>query len=419
MTEEVRFVEGRQHPVLRFWNAFGRLLGDRDLPWTVLDEGRLIDKAKQKTGLDDFGADDFRMPFRTLVDALRDEGRLTYVGKVITHAGLVNGLRNRLLRQRVVSDHPEILAQPVKRPLIVIGAPRTGTTLLNRLLSLDPAGRPLLGWEALAPAPGRRSRRRGAVPRARLAALALNEWMFKRVTPELSRMHPYSYKEPDECHWLLFPSFVWVPAIVMPSVRRWLRAQTGEVFDAAYRDYRLGLQILEWQRPAPDHWVLKSPLHLWSLDAAMRGVPEASFIQTHRSMHQVLPSVCSLAAALLSLFTDALEVQRMGEAAMEIASETVARFTYARRTGDPSRVMDVQYADLKADPIGVIRGIYGRFGYDYTVGYERRLQAWLEDQRRSDRPRHSYTLEQFGLSADAVSEAFEAYHVAFGIPQPT
>lgn len=415
MTAEASYIRGKQHPYLRFWNAFGRLLGDRDLPWTVLDAEKLIEKSRQSVGFRDFESNDFLAPFRLLVEGAREEGRLTYVGKVLIHAQFVTGLRERLLRERAVADHPEILDQPIKRPLMIVGAPRTGTTLLNHLLSQDPGGRPLLGWEALRAAPRRRRQKRGAKPRLTLMSMALHQRVLKRVAPDLTKMHPFAYDMPDECHWLLFPSFVWLPGMALPSMRRWFLSQSDDIFDSAYQDYRLALQILEWQRPAPDHWVLKSPLHLWSLAAALRALPEANFIQTHRSMGKVISSFCSVAAVLITLLSDALEPEKMGEPAMEIAKQAVERFTRAREGENASRIEDVLYTDLIEDPIAVVRRIYDRFGYEYTPEFERKLQTFLAEQKRSGVPKHRYTLEQFGLNNDAVAEAFAPYHQAFGI----
>ncbi len=48
-------------------------------------------------------------------------------------------------------DHPGVSEKPVVRPIFLIGLPRTGTTLLHRLLSLDPMSRTLRNWEAAKP----------------------------------------------------------------------------------------------------------------------------------------------------------------------------------------------------------------------------------------------------------------------------
>jgi len=52
----------------------------------------------------------------------------------------------------------------------------------------------------------------------------------------------------------------------------------------------------------------------------------------------------------------------------------------------------------------VVRRFYDRFGYAYTPAFEQAIVQSLEAQRAVERPRHSYTLEQFGLSHAYVVE---------------
>ena len=69
--------------------------------------------------------------------------------------GLQRFLREAIAaRESVIqyhAEHPEVGEIPVKRPLLLIGLPRTGTTLLHRLLSLDPMSRTLRNWECCKP----------------------------------------------------------------------------------------------------------------------------------------------------------------------------------------------------------------------------------------------------------------------------
>ncbi|MDA1082124.1 MAG: sulfotransferase [Gemmatimonadetes bacterium] len=417
MENTVTYDPGQTKPLLRFQNRIGSLIQRLNPPWTNLDDESLIEAARRSVKWDDFASDHFREPLRVLADGARNCEHVSYTGKLLIRKGTVNAVSTRLRVQRALADHPEIREQPVKRPIIIVGAPRTGTTLLNNLLSLDPVSRPLLGWEALRPAPITRRQKRGTTPRGLLMRLRFNEWVGKRAMPELMQMHPFAYDRPDECHWLLWPSFVFLPAIVMPAFRNWLMAQPESVYEPAYADYRLALQLLEWQRPAEGHWVLKSPVHLWALDAIMNAVPEASFVQTHRNLTKVLPSFCSLAATLLVPLVEKLEPRGMGPVAMEITADVIARFTRAREIVNPKRIMDICYPDLVANPIAAVRTIYDRFGYEYTPEFEIRMTSYLRDSTQSKRPRHEYPFEGYGLDEDAISEAFASYHQAYGVEQ--
>ena len=74
-----------------------------------------------------------------------------------SEAGVADDLRRRLVNRLEVeawyADHPEIDALPVLGPVDINGLPRTGTTALANMLSLDPQFRSLRQWEQVRPCP--------------------------------------------------------------------------------------------------------------------------------------------------------------------------------------------------------------------------------------------------------------------------
>lgn len=415
MTEGPTYQKGRQHPLIRMSNRFGAFL-DRcniRLPLTNLDEDDLFRTAIRSTGLQDFGCDFFREPFRVLLESSKSEGHMTWTGRESARNVLLGGLKNRLWTRESIKRFPEILEQPVRRPLIVVGAPRTGTTLMNHLLALDPAARPLYLWESTSPVPWQYRRHVKRDPR-RLRSF-VNIWLAKKIVPGIGIAHDFGHNVPDECQWLFWPTFVWPPAMVLPTYREWLKSQPESTYDKVYAEYRRAIQMLHWQRPAEGHWVLKSPLHAWALPSLMKAVPEASVIQTHRHMRDVIPSFCSLGAILASMYTDDIEAAKVGPYAMDFARDSVERIIRSRESIDANRLFDVTYANLAADPIGTVRRIYDKFGYEFTPEYEERLKRFLVEKDPSKRPKHVYSMEQFSLDGRAIDETFEAYHRRFGV----
>lgn len=95
---------------------------------------------------------------RVLLTDLAD-ARLTLIGRI--------WLRNELIRRDVteagLQDElrhcPDVIDTLVPRPVVVVGLPRTGTTLLHALLGCDPAAFVLPFWQLRRPYP---------VPRGRL-----------------------------------------------------------------------------------------------------------------------------------------------------------------------------------------------------------------------------------------------------------
>src|ERR1700730_2357676 len=113
----------------------------------------LLEEARAKTGLDDFGEASFREGLERLVRALRAEADLNATGQDALRKLIMGLLVQRLQiedwdqRQRGRGD------EPIDRPRIDLGLPRTGSTALSFLLAEDPGARSLTSWEAARPCP--------------------------------------------------------------------------------------------------------------------------------------------------------------------------------------------------------------------------------------------------------------------------
>ena len=77
--------------------------------------------------------------------------------------------------------------------------------------------------------------------------------------------------------------------------------------------------------------------------------------------------------------------------------------------GDRQQVIDIRYDDLVADPAAVVRRIYAQFGYRFGAAFERDLARVIAQERAAVRPRHGYSLQQFGLSPAQVIERSAEY----------
>jgi hypothetical protein len=205
----------------------------------------------------------------------------------------------------------------------------------------------------------------------------------------------------------LFRSTFVLPAFGK-NVRKTLLELTPERIEWAYRQYYRQLQLLEWQRPAPGHWLLKWPLHLVALDTLAKTLPDAAIVQTHRDPLEVVPSNCQLISHLAFFFSE----ERWNTFPQELAAliAMVLRRSLEARQKIPShRIVDVEYRRLVSDPIGVLRAIYDHFDYRFTTEVERRARAWLDQHPAPTRGRSYYDFRQFGLDRDAVREAFAFY----------
>ena len=83
-----------------------------------------------------------------LVDTVESAPGVNAGGRDYVYGQFVDSLWNRLRIVDYIKHHPEVAEESVERPLVVLGLPRTGTSLASYLLDQDPQRRSLLTWEA-------------------------------------------------------------------------------------------------------------------------------------------------------------------------------------------------------------------------------------------------------------------------------
>jgi transposase len=380
-------------------NFLGR--GLRGLGWRrPLTFQGVLDSACRYTRLCDWGDERFHEPLRILVQSLEEEADLTPLGRLFMKVNLRHFAANRLLVRQYLKNHPETVEEPLPRPLIVVGLPRTGTTLLHNLLCQDEARRPILLWEALQPAPSIRGRGRDwRRTKARLVARLIDRW----GAPQLRSVHPFHADGPEECTGLLMNTFV-SPAFFLlgciPSYLDWLRRRGRELLPWAYEQYRVELQVLLHQgRRAP--WILKSPVHSFGLEALLTALPDACVVLTQRDLKQVVPSTCSLFALMQGLYSDRVDRRRLGSEIVKLIGDLQEGIRQAQ-DASPARIFSIEYRSLVSDPIVTVRTIYRHFDLPLENGTQQRMRDWMARNPKNKHGVHQYDLEQFGLSAQEM-----------------
>ena len=149
----------------------------------------LIAEARTTTGLDDLGEPSFVEGLEVLLASLvADTG---YDQAALDQALVVvrRRLANRAHIEAWYRTHPEIADQPLAPPVSILGLPRTGTTALGNIVSLDPQFRSLRMWEQNEPVPPPIREEEGTDPRR--AAQAAEFDAMIAANPDLASMHLY------------------------------------------------------------------------------------------------------------------------------------------------------------------------------------------------------------------------------------
>ncbi|MEE2675274.1 MAG: sulfotransferase [Myxococcota bacterium] len=376
-----------------------------------LDIDALVEEAREKVDLRDFGDESFREPLGVLVDALENEANLNDVGRGTQHARIVDSLATRLMTEDYIRRHPEILEEDLGEPIVIVGLARTGTTRLHRLLGSGPAFQVARWWEVRYPAPFPGSDWRREDPR--IAAAHAEVKATLEAVPALAAVHPWDPEGADEEVMLLEHTFLsWVPesAAHVPSYQRWLNAQ--DLTDA-YRYLARFLRFVQWQKKESGRgggrWILKSPFHLAYIDPLFEVFPGGRVIQTHRDPLETIPSAASMYRSLHALNTDVVDSHWVGEAVRSRYHAALERCMRARERYAPERFIDVDYRAVGRDAIGEARRIYEWLGLELTGDAERAMRQWSQDNARERRAAHEYTLEEFGFTREGLASDFAEY----------
>ncbi len=399
---------------LQFLNHMAGILQHHGIGVAKLSADLLMEKAVSKMGLSDWGGEDFQGPLRTLVDAINQEGHLDYLGMLISNNSIFNFLCNRLCIQEEIKSNPAIMHEEIRRPLFIVSAGRSGTTMLHNLLCLDPSIRFLRGWEVTAPSLHPKYRANNVDNREKTLSFII--WLLEKFAPEFMVAHEITAEGPEECSNLLIHSFIdqsefdikdFFPGYV------WLHKPQM----ASYSYYCKILQLLQSHQTG-DHWVLKAPIHLSNLGALLETFPDACIVQTHRDPIKIIPSACSLLAITSQLISGTkLDLNHIGRVVSEHLIRYLDNAMEVRGKCNQAQFLDVQYHEVMRNPHGAVRKVYDYFGYPYGAHMDRRITLWLARNKQHKKGVHKYSADQFGLSIPEIRERTARYVEAYNIPR--
>jgi Sulfotransferase family len=366
----------------------------------------LEDGARAATGLDDFGSPYYREGLQRTVDALNNEADLNELGRVMQHATISNALIQRLKIVDTYQRNPEIADEIIDGPVVVVGLPRTGTTALSQLVAADPQFRSLRTWESQAPTPPPEAATQHSDPRIAQAAEGIA--MIDRMFPDFKAMLNSEPEAATECQDLMgmsFRTFHFDGVVRVPGYVEWLMHCDMRETYSFHKDV---LKLLQWHCK-PNLWHLRTPVHMFALDAFVEAYPNAKFLWSHRDPAKVLGSVCSLIAYIRSWSSDRKDPKELGAEQLAWWVEGITRAMDFRAEFGDDRFVDVSFADLQTEPVRTLASSYEQLGLTFSDSARATVQEWADEHKPGHRGTHNYELADYGLTPEQVREAFSEY----------
>ena len=379
---------------------------DRAAP---LDPTALMDTSLRRCRRMDFSDRSFTEPLGKLLSALQQEAELSAFGHLAARFDALRCLDNQLHLDAAEEADPGVLERRIVRPIFITGLPRSGSTFLHSLLALDQAVVVPRSWQLMYPYPSRRMLGRRDNRRQRVARQFA---LFRLLSSELVGMHPLEANTPQECTDItaqIFQSLRFDTTYRIPSYRDWMDRHGH---DSAYRFHRRFLQHLDAQSAPGKRWVLKSPDHVFALDALRKTYPDAHIVMLHRDPLSVLASVAKLTEILRRPFTRSLDRAEIGEEISARWAEGAERIVAIRSSHN--RILHLHYRDLVASPMSAVATLYRHCGMALSADAEARMMEYLRARPRGGYTVHRHRLEEFGLDAVALHTRFRRYRETFG-----
>jgi hypothetical protein len=200
-----------------------------------------------------------------------------------------------------------------------------------------------------------------------------------------------------------------------PSVHAWI-AEHG--MGGALRYEQRVLRLLQWRNPRK-RWIFKTPDAVRYLPEVLEAYPDITFLFTHRDPIKAMSSAVNMFGMCMYVRSDRPFLPGTYEAfakvensapMLELVIDWLEDGTVPRE-----QLHNIHYADLVADPLGVIDELYHRHGDELAGRRRATVQAFVDARPREARPPNVYHLGE----AEQVSEeraAFKRYQEYFRVP---
>jgi hypothetical protein len=380
-----------------------------------LDAQQLLENAMAETGLSDWADDSFQERF-TLAVAHIQSIPMDEPGRQAAAENIRWLLTDRL---RFFDDRNRfpLAAEVIERPMFTSGEPRSGTTLMHALMSVDPDARALRFAEVMHPSPPPGTIE-GADARYLLADA---EW--REINAKMAKwLHCHPYNDmlgnglpEDERTWafdfrVMTPTAWW--RVPMQNLAMGLPTDAP----AQYRIHKAMLQAFQYRRQ-PKYWVLKG-FHTTRLKAFFDTYPDATLVWLHRDPVMVAASSTMMMADIMEGIVGQIDLVKEAQAHLERVRWSIGHTMSDPLVNDP-RIHHVRYTDFVADPIGTLRGYYGFAKREFGARQEQAMRAYLADNRGDRHGKFHYStqvLVDAGYAIGDLNAEFAPFRERFGVP---
>ena len=327
-------------------------------------------------------------------------------------------------------DHvffPGFKRQPVRAPVFIVAPPRSGTTLTQKLMSLDEERFvynalyqtifPAVSFQRCFDALVWLDRKLGQ-PCGRMISWAEKKWFGG-----WDDMHKMRFNQPEEDDGFFVYTFV-TEAIFL------LFLHVDELWEAGFQDalpLRKRRKVMEYYRSClqrrlyasgPRKTILtKATQSSGAVESLLEAFPDGRFITIIRHPYESVPSHVSVFWPVWQAHSPGLRKDGPeSKAYARLAVEWFRHLFEFRQKANPEQYYCIDYRDLTRDPKAALEKLYDHFGWGMSEAFREKLAAATRRQREF-KSKHEYTLEEFGLSKEWIQEKLGGVLDYYALPR--
>jgi hypothetical protein len=349
---------------------------------------------------DHLGEDDYIKPLNIICESCNKLTPKNWLARTYIKKYIIIFLKNRAQLYQFVSQHN--LAK-VKRPIIVLGLPRSGTTYLYNLLHQDSLNRSPKTWEVASPFSPYAGNKLKIF--SRKLKISISIFLLKLLAGDFSHIHSVGADMPEEDTIINLLSLRSILFLFIGNTRQYadyLQQCDPEPIMLWHARF---LQYLQSQQYT-ERWLLKAPGHVQLIQSLSDTYPEACFINIRRDPLVSFASLCGFADFLQTNLYVKVDHKELGQIMLKYWSSALKHLQQYRVGKDAHRLFAVEYQDFIESPVETIKSIYNNFDIEYTAEFEANIDKYLakDKKERKQLKKHQYSLSKYGLTEEEVLE---------------
>jgi len=376
----------------------------------VDSEELLLDTVRAETGLSDYGESSFLVPLRVLLQSLDSDLERGPSERMACFNLLKQPLVSRLYAQAGWNRNPEVLSQPLVRPVFIVGAPRTGTTALHQLMVADPAWQGLENWLVMTPMIRPPRAKWDSVPEYRRQVAEAEARLL--ANPALRSKHFVEPHHVDECLRVMSQTLAsnrWGSLMTVPSYDTWFRRQD---IRPSYRRLADNMRLIG-ANDRDKRWLNKNPAHVLNIEELLEVFPDSLVIHTHRDPLKSFPSFWSLMSNLQPYDGPSWTSRKTVERETPLWADGLNR-SIGIQQRHPDRILDVYQRDIAGRPLELLEEIYAFVGQPLTGETRQQVHDWIAANPEGKHGEHRYSLADFDATEDEILRHVGPYRAHHG-----